>query len=587
MSLGDVRLFFNRTISPVLDKILIKVSLFAIVLLICEFGFYWPSEQKAWLWLLTELVIVFFIAQEFLRFSFADSWRGHLVQRRVEIIVSLFSMAYFLPIDLETGVPSLKIENISLLYLGLSQLIMAFFYGTRSLRVSKLGRSLHIHPANVMVLSFVVFSLLGALLLKLPTATVDGISWIDGLFIAVSALCVTGLSPLDVSEAFTPFGQGIILVLIQVGGLGIMTLTMTFISLFPGSLSVKEKILMKELLSEEKIGAVGSLLFQISSATILVEGIGSILIYWHIRPIDSGIDLEILGKSIFHSISAFCNAGFSNFSSAESRGFFQAPGFLMILSGLIILGGIGFPAMKDLQLLALSKITKSSRSHYHLSLPTKLVLVMTFLLLSMGTLTMFLLESSRSFSQFAPAEQWVHSWFFSVTSRTAGFSSLPVGELSHASVLVIIGLMWIGASPASCGGGVKTLNVALAALNIKALVRGRSEVKVFYRTIADQVLHRAFGLIALSLVLIGGGVVLLFYLQPHIPPLDLLFEVVSAWTTAGLSRGITGELSNTSKLVLIMLMLVGRVGILTILLGAFKATDISGIRYLEEDIHIH
>ncbi len=564
----------QRAVLKVFDAIVFVVGIVAIAALIAEFGFYLPHT---WLPILRQgvtLIVGLFVVQEILRWLFVVRLWEYLRQRWFENLIAVGALIHLLfPSVLHQGLhqllPGLSFAQITLLYLGISQMLVVLSMVVRLVRYNEALARLKLSPSALFLLSFLVLILLGTLLLLLPRATTHSISWIDALFTATSAVCVTGLIVVDTATAFTIQGKVILLILIQLGGLGIMTLT-TFLALFfSGSISVRERLMLSTILSEENLGEVTSLLVRIAVYTFIIEAIGAGLLYLSYG-VEQGFDLRKFWFAIFHAVSAFCNAGFSlyseNLANPEVQYNFS---WTAIIAMLVILGGLGVSVLSNLAELRPWK-SPVYRMQHRLTLHTKLVLVTTAVLLVAGTLVIAFFEWNHLYQDMPIAERLYRAFFFSVTARTAGFNIDPVEALSLPSVFFLLMLMWIGASPGSTGGGIKTTTFAVAALNVINIVRGKQRVEIFYRQIPIENIRRAFSIVLLTAFFIGAMTVLLLLFEPDQSLEDLLFEVTSAVGTVGLSRGITSSLSWQSKIVIILAMFIGRVGILTFLFAMFR-----------------
>jgi potassium uptake TrkH family protein len=463
--------------------------------------------------------------------------------------------------------PELNITEITLFLIALTQIAVVFSIFLRVLRVSNIFSGLNIHSGTIIVISFFVLIIIGTLLLLLPRSVEPDktISIVDALFTSTSAVCVTGLVVFDTSAQFSGIGKLIIASLIQIGGLGLMTLTTFFAVLFAGGLSVRAKVFVQDLLSNQSINEGLTLLKRIFLFTFLVEFIGSILLYLSLSGSLINIDKELLYKCIFHSISAFCNAGFSVYSENLMYQSIQSNYlYLSVIMFLIVLGGIGFYTMLDI-----STLFNRKQKYKRLKTSTKLILYTTFGLIIFGAVIMFIFEVNNSqFSGFI--ERAFHSLFLSVTARTAGFNTISIELLSPATVMIMIILMWIGASPGSTGGGIKTTTFAVALITLYNYILGKERVEIFNREIETKNIRQSLLVIISSLIFLGIGTTLLVNFEPKIEPLDLIFEAVSAISTVGLSRNITYILGEPAKIILIILMFVGRIGVFTFFLSLYK-----------------
>lgn len=465
---------------------------------------------------------------------------------------------------------------------------------TSSLKLSNRNTN----PALLFVFSFLFIIVFGAGLLMLPNATYAGISLTDAFFTSTSAVCVTGLIVVDTATFFTPLGRTFIIVLIQVGGLGIMTFTSFFGYFFKGSATFGNEFLLKEMLNEEKLGEIFRTLLKIITLTFTIEAIGAVIIYYTIDPSLFSGKLSLLGFSVFHSISAFCNAGFSTLSgNLYQPGFRYNYNLHYTIGILIILGGLGFPLVFNYYHLARHFLKNKFRQmtgnggYNHIpkiiNINTRIALITTVTLLVTGFVFFMFSEYNHSLKGLSIAGKMAGAFFGSVTSRTAGFNSIDMSALAPVSILVYLLLMWIGASPASTGGGIKTTTFAVACMNVVSLSKGKGRIEIFGRELANESVRRAFAVIFLSFLVIGTAVMILVITDGQLDLTKIIFEVVSAFGTVGLSLGITAQLSLVGKWTIIVTMFLGRVGTLTLLVGIFRKLRSFNYHYPSENIMIN
>lgn len=476
-----------------------------------------------------------------------------------------------------------------------SLLLIFSLFNLSSAVVGLLGK--RTNPAQMLAGSFVIIILVGGLLLKLPTATVGGIGWIDSMFVATSAVCVTGLSPVDIPATFTFEGMFIILVLIQIGGLGVMTFTSFFALFFMGNSSLYNRVVVKDLVSSDSLGSLLTTLLYVLFFTLVIEGIGAFAIWTSIHG-TLGMDLnDEIWFSVFHSISAFCNAGFSTFSEGlgDVRVYHQNSIFIYI-SILIVLGGIGFPILvnfKDVllnkirRILAYFKRTKPPHIYHLYSLNTQIVLSMTAILILFGAITIGALEWNGLLSDLTIPHKITKSLFLAIVPRSAGFSSFDLSSMRFQTTIIFFCFMWIGGAAQSTAGGVKVNTLAVVFLNLKSVLTGSNRIEVFGREISRQSIGRAHAIVIVSVLILLVSYFFLTLFEPDHDPILLLYECVAALSTCGAGLGITANLGMPSKLLLMVLMFVGRVGLITFLMGAFKQTKKQKYHYPEGDIMIN
>lgn len=455
------------------------------------------------------------------------------------------------------------------------------------------------NPALAFVISFLLLSFMGCGLLLLPRATVNGISFTDALFTSVSAVCVTGLSTLDTATEFTRLGKFFILVLIQLGGLGILSFTSFFGYLYKGGFSIENQLFLKDFVTAERVSDTFKSLAQIIVITLLVEVIGVVCIYLTVGDEAFGTWGQKLRFSIFHSISAFCNAGFSTIPNGLFNTYLATEyDFQFVICILIIIGGIGFPIITDFYYYTLHYLRElfgwlvDRKPIRHLprtvSINTTLVLVTSSILLVVGMVTFYITESQGVLANHhSDIGKMMTTFFASVTPRTAGFNTFDMSLMQPATILIYLLLMWIGASPASTGGGIKTSTFAVAMLNILSLARGKDRVEYRRRQIPTESVRRAFSTIMLSLLVIGPAILFITVLEPEKQLINVAFECFSAFSTVGLTLGITPLLSDAGKFVLIVLMFIGRVGTFTLFVAFVRQTRTLNYRYPNETIFIN
>jgi trk system potassium uptake protein TrkH len=419
-------------------------------------------------------------------------------------------------------------------------------------------------PGLLVALSFLLTAAAGAVLLSLPVASRgEPLAGLDAFFTAVSAVCVTGLVVIDIGARLTVFGKIVVMTLIQMGGLGIMTFSV-FLFLFIGkSLGTKERWIINESFLPTPIVDIRQLLRMIFVFTFTVEAVGAALLFlvWRnempLRP--------AIFTSVFHSVSSFCNAGFSFFSTSFVR--YQGNILLNVtVMSLIILGGLGFPVVNEFYWRFRHR---RDRMRYHFSLHTKLVLYTTAVLILGGALLIFFIERGPEWEVLTIRDRTLVSLFQSVTARTAGFNTIEISALEPSTLFIIIMLMFIGASPGSTGGGIKTTTLAVFVAIIKSRITGRQSVGMFKFTIPEGKIGTALSVLAMAVITVSAGLVLLLIFHMDIAHrtadyfLSALFETVSAFATVGLSMGATAMLNPAGKIVVIVLMFLGRVGLLT------------------------
>ncbi len=564
-------------------------------LVIYDFGFF-PFYSHApglytYLYYTLTLFKVLLITRLFTEWLEIKSWKAHLYNFGLVLLIFYLTRLSKTIVTLDLKPTSGFISHKLILYAGAT-----FLFFTEAANLLKFIYSRRQNPSFVFILSFALIIVAGTFLLLLPNATTHGISFVNALFTSTSAVCVTGLAVVDTGTEFTILGKVIILFLIQVGGLGIMTFAGLLGYLAAGSVSFHSRMALKSMVSSNQVGDVITMVTRIIVVTLFFEAVGAFLLYLSLdkKLFDSNIERAFF--SVFHSVSAFCNAGFSTESAGLYTESFRFNYSLqMIIAILIILGGMGFPIVfnifsflriKSISLLA--RITKNPFPEAMtriIQVNSKLALTTTIFLLVTGFITYFFFEYNASLKEH---HTWigkvVTSFFGSVTPRTAGFNTVDMTRLSLPIIIIYLLLMWIGASPSSTGGGIKTTTAAVAFLNLRAIIRGHNRTEVHHTQISEPSINRAFALISLSILIIGISVLLISMYDGDKGILKIAFEAVSAFSTVGLSLGITTELSEVSKIVLIVTMYIGRVGALTILIAFINQENDRAYQYPVEEI---
>lgn len=451
-----------------------------------------------------------------------------------------------------------------------------------------------LNPAQLFIISFLVIILIGSFLLILPNATYDGISYIDALFTSTSAVCVTGLVVVDTATDFTLFGQTIIMILIQVGGLGILTFASYFSYFFKGGTSYENQLALSDMTSSRKLGEVFSTLKYIILITFGIELFAGILIYTSIDSSNFASQSDQLFFSAFHSISAFCNAGFSTLTNSLYETEFRFNYYLqLVVIFTFVLGGLGFPIVVNIlkyfkyKIITLFSSEKSKYRPWVLNLNSRITLVTTLSISIVAFVLFYFLEYNNTLAEHNGFGKIVTALFGATTPRTAGFNTIDTAAMAFPTLMMVFLLMWIGASPQSTGGGIKTSTFAIATLNILSLAKGKARIEIFRREIADISVRRAFAIISLSLVVIGFAIMFISIFDPEKQLMDIAFECFSAYSTVGLSLGITGDLSSASKLVIIVVMFVGRISMLSLVIAVFKKIKHKNYSYPKEEITIN
>ncbi len=522
-------------------------------------------------------------------------WLGRLAQLLgvVLVIGAVAQKAYLLwvtlrgsPLDLTAGYRSFVVVTFVVWWVG------TLGRGDRAQRFLSEAAD---HPARSMALSFAVCAFLGGFLLSLPQAVhhFGSVTFLDGLFTATSAVCVTGLSVVDVPGTFTFFGQIVIAVLAQIGGLGIMALSASFAVLAGRALRVKRSAVLAEMLETGSMSSLKRALIGVVGYTLLCELIGAVALYYCVGRFPEvaqgpGSHHLLAGAgnrvwwAVFHSISAFCNAGFS-LSHGGLSGFAEDWPTCTTVSLLIVIGGLGFPVIDELLRNAIAWLRRERPSR--LSLHARVAIKATGLLIAIPALVLLVLEWDASFGALSWPGRLLAALFQSITLRTAGFNTVDIGAMRHATLFLMCIVMFIGASPGSTGGGIKTTTFAALYASLRAELRGAPAAHLLDRELSRGTVRRATAVTILSvgLILVLG---LALMLSEDADPLHVVFEATSAFSTCGLSAGLTPELSAPGRIAIIIGMLAGRIGPLTLALAMANESKPAPLRLVEEKVMV-
>lgn len=531
--------------------------------LFLKYGFHLSDQWIGILLILDEIIAIFFVITVLVNFLISDKKWQYIKKSPFEfILLSLFIISIILEEIIFIKEPHYILKrttshNFIKLYFIFIQIYIIINGIISLVNTRKKWLFFSLSPAKILMTSYVIVIVAGTFMLKLPKATYFGITWIDALFTSSSAVCITGLTTLNVSRVFTFEGQVFILFLIQLGGLGIITLT-SFVALFiQRGFRLRNQIIVQEILDNENLSSLTSILKTIVAITFITELAGAIGLYFSWR--DLGIsEFERIFSAVFHSVSAYCNAGFSIFLNG-----FETPGYhfnvisLITIMFLIVFGGLGFYTYSDILHIGERKMVRKKG----LTLQSKIILITTLLLIFSGALLAWISQYSQ-WKDLPLGKQMINAFFLSITSRTAGFSTVSMGELAIPTLMMVILLMYIGGAPNSTSGGLKMTTVVTLLASLRAFVAGRNKVEIGWNTISNRTVRRAFIVFIVSILLIFFTLFVLTWTEDQ-AFFDIFFEIISAFGTVGLSRGITPELTKAGKIMIILVMFAGRIGLFT------------------------
>lgn len=588
----DRLILIRERVVRIIDEAIFLVLFLGVALVIYQIVF--PKEQTVYNWVDSFLNFVPIMAMSLYLLKW---FLQNFIRKRIKLLHRHY-------------LPDLTFAGLLYLYVHFREqyeligqswflyLLLSIFFVVRVMREGTIFGSKGMTPSALFAVSFVMLIFVGTAMLLVPNVSAQNLSFVDALFTATSAVCVTGLTVVDTATAFTSIGKDMILILIQIGGLGLMTFTNFFAILFKGGMSFRNHLILSDILQADKPNSLFSTLLKIVAYTFVMEMIGIFFIHVtsHEKFFTSSEGSWMF--SIFHAISAFCNAGFSTVPNGLFNDEFRFNySFQIVICLLVILGGIGFPVVLDIY-DTLKNLFKSlirwlffkERFIFlarNFNVHSRLVLSSTGILLLLGMVLYYLTENNNSLLDHPTIYgKMVQAFFGSVTPRTAGFNTVDMGNLTKGTVLIYLLLMWIGASPSSTGGGIKTTTFTIAFSNIVSLARGKSRIDLFNREISNSSVSRAFAVIFLSLIIIGIAVFFISIFEPNQELDRIAFECFSAYSTVGLSMNLTPELGTASKFVLIITMFLGRVGMFTLLFGLFKKMHSSSHQYPKENVLI-
>lgn len=568
-----------RQLRKVLDRILIAMSLVCSMVVVFHLGYNTDKEIEQITNRILEWCFLFFALALAVKLFTAFKSKSSVVSRVGEAVLLVFFIVVIIADSYHfSAIDGTELVKPEWMYLGIFTVLIIEF-SKQTLFFDKF----YFNPTLLFVLSFLALILVGTALLLLPKTTQhQQLSFVDALFMATSAVCITGLAVVDISTEFTRFGQTILLVLVQIGGLGIMTFTGFFGYFFSGGFSYKNQLMFTELIGENKVSSVISTLYKIILVTFFFEILGGILIYLSLDSDHFESFADQLYFTVFHAITSFCNAGFSILPDGLNNGTvrFNYQLHLSVIL-LFVMGGLGFGIIFNSYEFIRRWVSnfyykiRHGRHFLHrarvITFNSKIIAYTSFFLVLSGFILVFILEYNHTLrlheSYFG---KMVTALFIGTSPRSAGFNTVAMNELAFPTVMLIFLLMWVGAAPGSTGGGIKVTTFALAMLNILTLAKGKDAIEVFGRRISEDSVTRALGIISLSLIFLGAAIFMLSVTDPDKNLLSLAFETFSAYSTTGLSLGVTPHLSAAGRLVIILTMFVGRVGSLTLLVAFVK-----------------
>lgn len=592
----NLRIYDSKvTVVKFLRYLSVPLSLLAVAALIAAHGYSLDDQQKLWVDFILKTTIGFYIFKYFTELFYDFSPPDYVRKSRFEFSLMLYMLVNIASINLINFELTAAIGNLlgvkrfDELFMLLVQGYFLIFIALELGKASRLLPQLQLSPPALLVISFSLITLLGAGLLSMPEMSrlPNGLSALDALFTSVSAVCVTGLSTFDIATVLTFKGKVILMVLIQLGGLNFITFTSLFALLANPGVGTRYRSMLQASYSAESLETSVQLTGQIVRFSLLFEAVSALLLFvsWgdhHFATVGDRIF-----HSIFHAISAFNNAGFSLYTGglADDSLLGNVP-LGLVIATTVVLGGLGFRPIHE---VFSYKALKHRRSNpwVHFSVNTKIAVYAVAILVPLGALLFFILEQHGTLAGQSPAMALYHSVFSSVTTRTAGFNTIDFGAIGLPTLLVVMLFMFIGGSSGSTAGGVKTSTFALVFLNALGTIRGRKRVELFRQTIPVELLNLALSVFLFSASVVLLGIFALSITDGHLGLARIAFEELSAFCTVGLSTGITADLSTSGKTILMLSMLIGRVGTVTLAFAlTSKRKDSQDYRYPNASVQV-
>lgn len=587
-----------------IDNVLFYTSIVIFFVAVYEIGFLGGNTDTSVLHKVYYSYLFFYFVFFSVKMPSFLKKRGKKIYMTVIRILMLIMMVFYL-FNVNFVFDSVDYHGVVYRFLTSPDLVYILIFAVFFIELSKTTFKIlvaKIKPQALFAMSFFVLVFIGAGLLKMPNASNGDLPFADCLFMATSATSITGLQCVDSAEKLTLFGQIIILILLQIGGLGVMTFTCFIAYFFKDTTSFKADEMLGNMVGTQGMGSGLKIILTIVLYTFTIEIFGGFAIYFAVG--DSGIFADFnerLKFSVYNSISAFCNAGFTTIPGSMTHPeIFSNYALKIIIAVLAILGGVGFPVLINLQnflyhkLVNLKRVIFDRKRYIHeprlINVNTKLAAIVSTIMFVFGTFSFLYFEWGNTLTAHEGFwKKFIDSFYYSTMPRSAGFNDVDISLMRTPTIMLLIFQMWVGASPISTGGGVKTTTFGVAFLVITSILRGKDRIEIFRRKIANSTVRTAFAVIMLSLIFIFIGSFLLMIFEEKNPQTNLvniIFETVSAFCTCGLSMGITDSLSTSSKLVLTFLMYVGRVGALTLVAAFFTPVKSLNYMYPKEQVYI-
>lgn len=598
---NQVREWINIRLYPSKKRVLsslryfsFAVALFTFCCLVVNYGYDLSDSYQSMVYRIVKISLVFYLVKYVIKLIYDFHPIQFIRETKVEalimliILINLITISFFDFNVLTFFGNKFHIGDINYFFeVGIQVYFLIIFFVEFS-KASSILENAKISPGSLFIFSFILLITVGTILLMMPRMNTTGEypRFIDALFTSVSASCVTGLTVVDTGAYWSARGQFVIMALMQFGGLSIISFATLIVIFTRNNIGIRQLSITQSNILADSLSSSSGLLKRIFYYTFFIEIVGASILYFTYYS-EKGKSLKInLFNSLFHSISAFNNAGFSThvngfYSDEVSEHYLQH----LMVAGLIILGSLGFSNMYDL-LSINSRRKKQNKPWLSLKIDTKISLYSSLILILAGGLLFFFLEHDNVLSKKELLPKIVTSFFQSVTTRTAGFNTVDIGALMPPTLVIFIFLMFIGASSGSTGGGIKTNTFVLILLGTYTIIRGRPRFELFHRTIPNELVLKAFSIMLFAISIISAGVFFLAIVEPQFSLMQISFEQVSAFATVGLSTGITPQLSNPGKIIILATMFLGRVGPLTIAYALLHQSRPRSYKYPEARVMV-
>ncbi|MCI5776526.1 MAG: hypothetical protein MR215_02680 [Bacteroidales bacterium] len=582
---------FEERVRNIVNSLTIGLSIIGIGNVIWQIGFETSPESIPILQTINNILIYWFGCVQIYRLI-----NGLLSERRVELWQLAYMAviwAYIICVDRINGAGWLSHR-----YIVDTIVVILSTYELSTLSISFLTRKSS--PTMLFAGSFVIFIVIGTGLLLMPRCHYDDMTLLQAVFTSTSSVCVSGLSVIDIGRAFTPFGQAVVMVLIQVGGLGVMTFTCFFALSLTGKGSLQNRMFIKDLISADNMSDIFQTLKHIMYVTFLIEGVSAWSLYYHFREALPGMPIhDVIFTSVFHAISAFCNAGISNLPDGLlNPAILHNNGIHMVIAVTVIFGGAGFPLQSAainwvknhakrlfFRILGKKEYARSNRTRI-INASNRLTFYSHITLLIFGTIAFLILEAGRSQAGASLINRLIDSFFMSASARTAGFMFMDLLTESGSSIVVLMLLMWIGCAPMSTGGGMKVTTFAICVLNARNVLIGKDCIEIFGRRISTASIHKAHATMTISFGAVVISTIAMKIAMPEVDTIRLFFESFSALSTVGLTMDLTPTLNTACQLILIGDMFLGRIGVMAFLMIFITPGKHQRYKYPSENIMI-